>query len=119
MSGQGQTIVVRPRSLRGWLTVLLTFVYLLAGGLHLFCNDAFANPASGTSVSVSIAADNDGTSKSVAPGHHCHSCFSIVMPLPVDAVVPVAIASAALARPPLHRSGAGSWLDTPPPKSRT
>jgi len=119
MPGQSQTIDAHARSLRGWLTVLLTFVYLLAGGLHVFCDDAFANPASAATISVSVAADGDVAGKSVAAGHHCHSCFSIVLPLPTHAVGPVAIASAPAARPLVHRSGAGSWLDTPPPKSLT
>src|SRR6267142_5816786 len=107
-------------SVRNFATILLTVVYMLVGGLHVFCDvDVTADSAAGVIVSVS---DADGGGDGHAPGrsavgdHHCHGCFAVSVPAQVVFARPVEMASALVVRPYVHRVDATLRHDTPPPK---
>ena len=95
----------------------LTVVYILVGGLHVFCDkDVTIGSAAGAIISVSDAGDADATGKSAVADHHCHGCFAVSIPAQVLIVVPVEVVSAVVARPYVHRVDTTPKRDTPPPK---
>jgi hypothetical protein len=105
---------------RNLATILLTVVYMLVGGLHVFCDsDVTTGSAAGMIVSVSdadAAGDVHVPGKSTVGDHHCHGCFAVSVPAQVVIARPVEMASALVARPYVHRVDATLRHDTPPPK---
>jgi len=103
--------------LRDLATIVLTVLYMLVGGLHLFCdNDVAIGSATGAIASVSDAGDADATGKSAVADHHCHGCFAASIPAQALVAVPVEVVSAVVARPYVHRVDTTPRHDTPPPK---
>ncbi|WP_407175161.1 hypothetical protein [Bradyrhizobium sp. STM 3562] len=94
---------------------MLTLVYLLAGALHGVCGLDVTNPSGGMVVS-DIAKGEEHRDKGVAAEHHCHGCFSVSVPSPVQAWMNLAPRSAPILQRTMRLSGLVPGIDTPPPK---
>jgi hypothetical protein len=108
------------RSPRGLFAVLLTLAYLVAGGLHSFCDiDVTGVHPSGTVVSATTAADSDASGKHAIADHHCHGCFSVSLPALPAVSRAAGAASRTIVQPVSHQTDTTPRLDTPPPKILT
>jgi hypothetical protein len=107
------------RNLRGLLAVLVALTYLLAGTLHRIHDFDVTNP-SGQSEIVSVLGDSAGHPDQKALGdRHCHGCFSVAEPAPVQSA---ALAELAAAPDPAHQpmvAGVTPDTESPPPKHLT
>lgn len=109
----------RPRTLRGIAAVFLMLAYLFAGALHGLCDLDVTNPSGEAIIAMSTAADMDAAGKGIAAEHHCHGCFSVSIPAPMQASATVEPRVAALPQPRSHDSDLVPGIDTPPPKPLT
>lgn len=107
----------RLRSARGIAAVLVTLLFLCTGALHV-CFDLDVTRSGGTvSVTALSEADHDSTHRhGLAADHHCHGCFSISVPAPLDVVAAVMPTWHVVAQPRTHMTGQIPGTDTPPPK---
>jgi len=92
--------------------------YLLAGALHGVCDLDVTNPAGHT---ISLSADDGAhpSGKAVAGEHHCHACFAVAAPRPVQVATRVQPNAAIMPRTVSRDSGLVPGLEPPPPKSVT
>jgi hypothetical protein len=107
----------RLRRPRGILTVLLTVVYMVVGALHGVCDLDVTNRSGKSVVTMSAGTDTDASGKAMAAEHHCHGCFSVSMPTPVQAASMIEPKVARLAETPSDGSDLIRGIDTPPPKT--
>jgi hypothetical protein len=109
----------RLRSPRGIATALLTMVYLFVGALHGACELDVTNPSGRGAIALSAPVDADGSGNAMAAEHHCHGCFSVSIPTPVQALSVIEPKVARLSEPPSDGSDLIPGIDTPPPKTLT
>ena len=109
----------RLRRPRGIVTVLLTMVYLFVGALHGACELDVTNPSGRSVITVSAPMDTDESGNAVAAEHHCHGCFSVSMPTPVQVASVIEPKVAGLSAAPSDGSDLIPGIDTPPPKTLT
>lgn len=108
------------RSPRGLFAVLLTLVYLVAGGMHSFCDiDVTGAHPSGAVVTATVTADSDASGKHAIADHHCHGCFSISLTAPPVISRVAGLTSQPIVQPVSYQSDTTPGLDTPPPKILT
>lgn len=93
--------------------------YLLAGALHSVCDLDVTNPSGKSVVAASAAKDIDESGRVIAAEHHCHACFPVSVPTPVQLAAKVEPEAAALPQPRTQNSGRAPGIDPPPPKTLT
>jgi hypothetical protein len=99
------------------VAVLAMIAYLLAGVLHGVCDLDVTNPSSHTVIALSADDGAHQSGKAVAGEHHCHACFAVATPRPIQVATRVEPASAILPRSASRDSGLLPGLEPPPPKS--
>jgi hypothetical protein len=107
----------RLRHPRGIVAVLAMIAYLLAGLLHGVCDLDVTNPSGNTVIALPADDGAHQSGKAVAGEHHCHACFAVATPRPVQAVTRVEPAAAIRPRLTSRDSGLVPGLEPPPPKS--
>ena len=95
----------------------MLMIYVLAGALHGICDLDVSNN-SGTSIVESIKKDINMSQpgKGLVAEHHCHGCFSVVVPAPVIAVVVVEPTVKVMAANSALRRELSLSIEPPPPK---
>lgn len=120
MSGrQVITGTQRVSALRGVVSALLTVAYLLSGILHGLVDVDVVNRYGSTSVIVvTDGKSSSSPERGFVADHHCHGCFSVSVPAPVqqaELALDLKIAEPPKSAAPLYGNVLG--LDPPPPKS--
>lgn len=93
----------------------MLMMYVLAGALHGICDLDVTNN-SGSSIVASIKKDISQPGKGLVAEHHCHGCFSVVVPAPVVAVVVVEPTVKVMAASSALRRELSLGIEPPPPK---
>lgn len=98
---------------------MLTMVYLFVGALHGACELDVTNPSGRSVVTASAPIDTHESGSAMAAEHHCHGCFSVSMPTPVQVASMIEPKVARLSELPSDGSDLIPGIDTPPPKTLT
>lgn len=107
-------------ALRRVVSACLVVMYLLSGALHGILDVDVANPSGSSMIVVADGKSSQSPERGMVQEHHCHGCFSVSVPAPVQQtafVVEPKIAELLRSTAPLSDTVRG--LDPPPPKSLT
>jgi hypothetical protein len=99
------------------MAVLAMMAYLLAGLLHGVCDLDVTNPSADAVIAMPAAGGAEHSGKAVTGDHHCHACFAVATPRPVQVATRVEPAAAIMPPSVSRDSGLLPGLEPPPPKS--
>ncbi|MEW6146725.1 MAG: hypothetical protein AB1745_01950 [Pseudomonadota bacterium] len=96
----------------------LIAAYLFSGALHGLYDIDVTNPIGQPAVILApVDKGSDQSEKGGFVGHHCHGCFSVSLPAPLQsASVAVEPTIAKLPRQTTYQTGLAPGVDPPPPK---
>lgn len=107
---------LRPR---GLAALLLMVTYLFAGVLHGLYDIDVTTPYGNFAVARSVDKPAGQSDKGGVAEHHCHGCFSVLVPAPVQVSVAIEPKPVLLPQLETRDSGLIPGIDTPPPKNLT
>lgn len=93
----------------------MLMMYVMAGALHGICDLDVANN-SGSSIVASIKKNINQPEKGLIAEHHCHGCFSIVVPAPIVTAVVVEPTFKVIVATNTARRELSLSIEPPPPK---